>query len=93
MEVFIEVILVIEKLFGINASGERVELNFEKLVMVTKENIELQIDINKGVNKSDFSLYATHDSSNKQFKQITLYPGGCNLVSVKILTFTGEKIE
>ena len=78
---------MIDTIFGISASGERIPIDCEKLVLVSNDNVELEITFG-GTHDTDLTLHAISDCQNKQFRQLTLYPGASNLVSIKLSTHT-----
>lgn len=75
---------MIVKIFGVKDDGERVQLDFAQLLLVTHEREEIEINIEQGPQQEDFTLHARADCTKGLFRQIILYPGASNLVRVKL---------
>ena len=76
---------MIKKIFSIDSKGQSTELDASKLLFITHDNREIEVDINNGPNQADFTLLANScDCSKKEFQQFLLYPGASNLISVKL---------
>ena len=83
---------MVSEIYGVTEEGERQKLDYQELVLVTKDNIELTLEMPKPDNKHDFDLLlnacisvACHvDGQRCESRIIKLTPGASNLVFVKV---------
>lgn len=72
---------MIKKMYGINEVGEKVELNFKKILVVTENDskLEIDMDVQGHMEKPDLALHVCHgplieipssDGETKTFKAV-----------------------
>jgi len=84
---------VIKKIFSVNSDGKRTELSTEQLVYVNDNGVEVELNLSGGPDGADICILAPSDRETGKFRQILVYPGGGNLIFVKVISLAGKKVE
>lgn len=82
---------MIKKISVVDANDERVELNAKRIIFSTNDGGELEIDFG-GINKADLTMNAPRNQQTEAARLIQIYPGACNLVSLKITPINGKPV-
>ena len=83
--------MMIKKICVVNSNDERVELDAKKIIINTNDGGELEIDF-QGINKADLTFNAPRAQETDCCRLIEIYPGACNLVSLKVTSFKNKAI-